>query len=120
MGMEKGDEASESYHHSRNWHWTSGDQRKNELYMDIDELPLYIPLIKYLVSCDPDQDCSQKETEWHWDPEEIPKKVWNVLFYPDQELELMKFMNFVCTNAALFLCIIAFFVTLPDQAASKY
>ena len=73
--------------------------------MDVNELPLYIPLQKYLVSCDPGQGCSQKETKSHWDPEETPKKLWNVLVYPNQELELMKFLNFVCTNAALFLCI---------------
>lgn len=27
----------------------------------------------------------------------------NVLFYPDQELELMKFMNFVCMHKCSFI-----------------
>ena len=112
----RGTEASGSYHHPETGHWTSGDQKKNELDMDINELPLYIPLQKYLVSCDLGQGCSQKEIELHWDPEEIPKKLWNVLVYPDQELELMKFLNFVCTNAALFLCIIS--ILRPPRLSS--
>lgn len=40
MGMEKGTEASESYHHPETGTEPLGTRGKNELYMDIDELPL--------------------------------------------------------------------------------